>query len=74
MQELLNFEYGYLGLMFGTSWLHICLFQKRRFGNFKLNFPQFQKFEDEYAKYILCCALVVIIQWFSTLNIFDKYQ
>jgi hypothetical protein len=24
--------------------------------------------------YILCCAFVIVTQWFSTLNNFDKYQ
>jgi hypothetical protein len=36
MQELLNFEYRYLGLMFGTSWLNILFISEKEVWQFQI--------------------------------------
>jgi hypothetical protein len=52
----------YLQLKFGTSLPNIYLFQKIGFGSFKLNFPKFQQLRNKNAKYILCCAFVIVFK------------
>jgi hypothetical protein len=36
--------------------------KKRRFRNSQFNFSEFQQLKNKYAKYILCCALVIVTQ------------
>ncbi len=67
----------YLQLILGTSLLNIYLLidfrkkKKKRLNSFKFNFPEFQQLRNKNAKYVLCCACVIVIQWVS---IFNKYQ
>jgi hypothetical protein len=52
--------------MFNISLPNTCLFEKKlRFNNSQLKFSEFQQLKNKYAKYILCCALVIVTQCFS---------
>jgi hypothetical protein len=34
----------------------------------KLKISEFQQLRNKYAKYILCCAFVIVTRWFSIFN------
>jgi len=56
-------------------WISIHLFiYKNEVQQFQFYFFKFQRLRQKYAKYILWCVFVIVTQWFSIFNNFNKFR